>query len=249
MAHMLVGWKRKIPRRSISLWTGVLLIFLAAGLAQAQPRNPGGRQPFVVLGISPLRGDSYDRIHTILLEDAAKSRAEDGIISWDLFRPTDGATDLFAVERYRDRATFDRHVEAPYVKVFLDEIPAAVRPGEQQRGIFLRDLLPLAPKTIASPRTTTNIISVLSLRPEMARKAKRMLLAAARRGRMAEGNLVYDVLEEISAPHRLVVFQRWSSAGAYERHRRASDQQALDAVLQTSARSPALQIEASDVAH
>ncbi|WP_069865845.1 putative quinol monooxygenase [Pseudomonas citronellolis] len=227
-----LGAALEFVRRFQRLLILLLLSTFVCEPSFAQSRDTGeAASPLVVLGRSPLRADSYDNILDILLEDAAQSRHEEGVLSWDLFQPEDGTRDLFAVERYKDRATFDRHLQAPYVKVFLDNIDAAVREGEEQSAIFMKALLPTASKPILSPQTTKNLISVLSVKPESMPMTMESLLAVARAARHEEGNLVYDVFQELSAPHRLVVFQRWETSNAYAKHCQQTRQKQLDALL------------------
>lgn len=223
---------------SAHLLSACLIAALACGPAYGERSGPAADAPLVVLGISPISDQSFAGFLPILLEDAVQSRREEGILSWDLFQPEDGKKDLLAVERYRNRATFDKHLEKPYVKAFIENIPTAVRGGEAQSAIFMNDLLPATSKPIPSPRTTKNIIAVLSVRQEAMVPVIKALLEVAQAARRENGNLVYDLSQEIAAPHRLVVFQRWETPQAYEAHRRQARLVALDQLLAKSLTQP-----------
>lgn len=231
-----VTWKIKYI---LSAW---LIAALACCPAYAEGSGPDAESPLVVLGMSPISEKSYETFLPILLEDAVKSRLEEGIISWDLFQPEDGKKDLLALERYKNRAAFEKHLEASYVKAFLEHIPAAVRDGEEQAAIFMKDLLPTAAKPIPSPQTTKNIISVLSVKQESVATVVKTLLDVAKAARSEDGNLVYDVFQDISDPRRLVVFQRWATPDAYDAHRGQASQEKLNDLLEKSLTQPTREI-------
>lgn len=207
---------------------------LSCGPGYAAEKSLETDSPLVVLGMSPVNQKSYDTILKILLEDAKHSRRETGILSWDLFQPEDGKMDLLAMERYQNRTIFEQHIEKPYVKVFIETIPTAVREGEAQAAIFMKDLLPATSKPISSPLTTKNIIAVLPLRQESAESVIPALLNVATAARQEQGNLVYNVSQEIESPHRIVVFQRWETSQAYDAHQRQASVVALDKLLTTA---------------
>jgi quinol monooxygenase YgiN len=229
---------KKVSRNIMHLFSVCMMATLAYVPAHAETSGSGADSPLVVLGMSPVSEKSYETILQILLEDAVQSRREEGILSWDLFQPEDGKKDLLAMERYKNRATFDQHIEKPYVKVFIETIPTAVREGEEQAAIFMKDLLPATSKPIPSPQTTKNIIMVLPLQQESAEPVIKALLDVAKAARRENGNLVYNVSQEIEAPHRLVVFQRWTTSQAYEAHRRQARVVALDKLLTKSLPQP-----------
>jgi quinol monooxygenase YgiN len=181
--------------------------------------------------MSPISEKSYETFLPILLDDVVKSRREKGNISFELFEPEDGKKDLLSVERWKDRAAFEKHIEFPYVKAFLEHLPAALRDGEKQTAIFMKDLSSTTAKPIPSPQTTKNIISVLSVKQESVATVVNALLDVAKAARSEDGNLVYDVYQDISDPRRLVVFQRWATPGAFDAHRRQASQKELNESL------------------
>jgi quinol monooxygenase YgiN len=240
MSHQSVN--RLCPKRYAYLVLAVLSTWLIAALAcfpaYAEGSGTDADSPLVILGTPPISQESYETFLPILLDDVVKTRLEEGNISFELFEPEDGKKDLLSVERWKNRAAFEKHIEFPYVKAFLEHLPTALREGEEQVAIFMKDLLPTTAKPIASPQTTKNIISVISVKQESVESVIKALLDVAKAARSEDGNLVYDVFQDISNASRLVVFQRWAASDAYAAHRGQAKQRELDDLLAKSLTQP-----------
>jgi quinol monooxygenase YgiN len=223
----------------VSAW---LISALACFAASTAGSDPNAGLPLVILGRTPVTEKAYQTFLPVLLDDVRKSRDEAGNTSFDLFLPEDGKKDLLSIERWKNRAAFEKHVEFPYVTAFLASLPAVVRGGEEQTAIFMRDLSPTATKPIPAPQATKNIIAVISVKQDSVEPVTKALLEAANAARSKDGSLGYDVFQDISDSRRLVVFQRWATPGAYEAHRGQENQARLNDLLEKSLSQPTSEI-------
>ena len=56
-------------------------------------------------------------LETIMAEGLDEaSRAEEGNIKYDYYIPTDGSSDLFLLEKWRDKEALSEHMQTPHLK-------------------------------------------------------------------------------------------------------------------------------------
>lgn len=221
------------------LLTALVLATVFNGPAYAEDTMKTADASVIILGISPIRDDAFKNFYPVLLEDVKQGRLEDGNIAFDMYQPEDGGSDLFLVERWKNRTAFEEHLKFPYVKAVLATRPTALRGGEKPNALFLTELSPRAPhKIISSPATTRNVIAVLRLKPEARHAFVKALLDTVKPVRAAPGNFAFDVYQDIENQNTLVIVQRWENAAVYEAHTRQPYNKTLNAISETSLTHP-----------
>jgi quercetin dioxygenase-like cupin family protein/quinol monooxygenase YgiN len=223
----------RVNRIRNGFWVFFVLVGLISMPAIAKIATPD--VPVIVLGISPIKREALSAFMPVLLEDVVQGRKEAGNVVFDMYQPIDGAPDLLLVERWRSQADFDAHLKFPYVQEVLDKRISATRKGKAPNAIFLKELSQFTePKPISEPASTHNIVAAIMLKPQARAKAIQSLLHTVKPGREAQGNLGFDVYQDLKNENQLVIVQRWESAASYRAYLNHPHAKSLHALLKAS---------------
>ncbi|WP_171060551.1 putative quinol monooxygenase [Poseidonocella sp. HB161398] len=203
--------------RSAMLATATALSLSTAAEAQA-PRTV---QAFVIL---PVTDAAQDGFLEVMRDNIAGSRAEPGNISFEAFRAEDGSPGVFLVERWRDQAALDSHMETPH----LQAVGAAV--GEPQQ-VWPEELAGIpAAETDESVVTPRNLAVMFDTSEETRDAFLAAMEKAVPPARAAESNAGCTIYGVAETPNRFVVVGTCTSAKAHMAALAAGHSQVLDAV-------------------
>lgn len=215
----------------------ILCALLYPKLPQAFELKGDASKPFSILGISPIKEDAYAIFYPVLLHDVVEGRKEPGNLVFELFRP-EGTSDLYLLERWKDHASFNAHLEYPYIKDVLEKRPAATPEGKEPQAIFMDELSYVPFKGAVLPEMTQNVIGVLNIKPEARNDFIKIAVGTAEKARSENGNLGFNVYQDQSDQNLIVIVQRWENDAVYAAYLKEASLQSLENAFKTSLVQP-----------
>ncbi|MBT9383703.1 antibiotic biosynthesis monooxygenase [Pseudooceanicola sp. CBS1P-1] len=184
-------------------------------------------QAFVIL---PVTEAAHDSFLDVMAKNVEASRAEAGNISFEAFEAEDGTPGIFLVERWKNQAAIDAHMQEPHLKAVEKIVGDSVSADPQQ--IWLKEVpeipaLPV-PEDEVSPR---NIVVMLKTDDAHHDAFLKAFEKAVPKARAADGNMGYNIYQVADKPNDFVVVEHWASAAQHEKHLKADYSAELDKAL------------------
>ena len=211
------------------------LLWLLSPLTMADQPN----QPVHLFNTLPVAADAYDRFLPVMLNNAHKSRAEPGNISFDVFAPEAGGNNLYLFEQWQNQPALEQHQQQTHFKKVAAATGAALQPGAKEISLRLKKLsIDQEPRLISEPDKTRNVIVTLHVAQDAMAEVTAALLNMIPHARKANGNLRYDLYVNQGDPNQLIVFEQWVSGETHESHLTNEYNAPVKAALKDNLTSP-----------
>jgi quinol monooxygenase YgiN len=153
---------------------------------------------------------------TVLLDRyGAASRQENGNLRFDLLHEV-ARPDRFAIlEAWRDKSAVDGHSNAASTLQFregLKAIQSAPYDERVDQGLFV------GPVKSGSPAGTVYVLTHVDIAPEHGDNGRALLKTMRADSAAEQGNLSYEVLQQVNRPNHLTVVEEWASMRALDIH-------------------------------
>ncbi len=222
----------------------------AAAEPGAAPADVAEVQEVALFSTLTLPAQAYDGFATVMQRNVQASRAEAGNVSFEVFRPEDGAPTLLLFERWRDQAAIDSHADEPHLAAVIDAVQSSGAQASQPHTLV--EVQPSGAQTRrapADPATSRNVLVVLKVKPEAEETFVQAWRDVFPHARAAPGNAVFEIYKDLENPQTYVLLERWDTAAQHEAHLAQPYSAALDAVLPDTLAGPIVDGENRFLAH
>lgn len=212
--------------------TSLVAVGLAAGgVGMAAAQDSSKIQAFVILPVNEAASEGF---MTAMRDNVVKSRQEPGNRGFHVFRAEDGGPTIYLIERWKDQAALDAHLQTAHLKAVIDAFPTVLDSGPT---IFWLDEIPEIPaapsdRDVVTPR---NVVVMFETSEETRALFLDAMANVMDRSRVAPGNVGFDLFQVHDAPNRFILVERWASTGDHEAHLEADYSaqlsEALDGLL------------------
>jgi quinol monooxygenase YgiN len=159
----------------------------------------------------PLSGQSLRLIE----QYREATQKEGGNTSIEVVQEIGRANRFVILEVWKDKASFDTHEKANPAADFRSRLQAIhVGPSDQR----VHQGLAIDARGAAIPRNSVSVVTHVDVPPPRREEAEALLKAVAEESRKDEGNIRYDVYQEISRTNHFTIFATWRDAKAFESH-------------------------------
>ncbi len=184
---------------------------------KSNPQVSSSEATYQHIALAKIKDDKWDKYVDAMHNNIAHTHQEAGNILFTLFQPEDGSHQVLFMERYKNRAAFEKHLKAEYLPeaVNKEAVIGKMEIDELQEVPEIPAVEPQNSDDIVTPR---NVIVFFDVKPEKRNAFIKAIAELTPHSRQAKGNVRFNIFQQVNDINKFVLLESWDSIANHKTH-------------------------------
>ncbi|WP_213879313.1 antibiotic biosynthesis monooxygenase [Pseudomonas sp. dw_358] len=181
--------------------------------AAAQAAEP----TFESLATLHVKPASLSAFEASLQGNAAAAKAQPGNLSFSVFESKADPTTVYVLEQWQNKAAYNEHLKSPKLLAMHALAKTALQGGIEH--MTLQGVGPgtdVQPTKIDDQSATSDLFVFLTVKPGSLDQFKANVSQVIPTFRKADGNVAFDIFQDVDHPEQMVQLERWSNEDLHQ---------------------------------
>ncbi len=184
---------------------------------KSNPNVSSSETTYQHIALAEIKDDKWDKYVDAMHNNIAHTHQEPGNILFTLFQPEDGSHQVVFMERYKNRAAFEKHLKAEYLPEAVNN-EAVIGKMEIDELKEIPEIPPVEPQNSDDIVTPRNVIVFFNIKPKKRETFIKAIAELTPHARLAKGNVRFNIFQQVDDENKFVVLESWDSIANHKTH-------------------------------